>query len=171
MRIQAVRSVREAADAAWLMRGLVEANKVLYSDDLETIGRYYSGAWFLADPPEVPPRFRPPNGEVLVAYVADAPVGTVAICRMDAAHCALKSIFVAPENRNAGMAAALSCAAIELAGSQGYQFIRLTTGSRQLPARRLYERLGFSIVAPWDENPPDGYDHFERALPHTLPRA
>lgn len=45
-----------------------------------------------------------------------------------------------------------------------YKFVRLTTGMRQLAARRLYEKLGFEMVTPWDIDPPEGYDYFELKL-------
>lgn len=143
------------------MRGLYEVNKALYSDDLDTIEEYYSGSWFFDDAPEVPAEYRPPLDDVLVAYLDHIPVGTVAIYRMDDSHCELKSMFVAPEHRKAGVASALCEAVIGLAKKQGYRNVRLTTGVRQLPARRLYERLGFKLVTPWDGDPPEGYDYFE----------
>lgn len=161
MDVQSVRSAAEMKDAAKLMRGLYEANKVLYSDDFETIEEYYRGSWFFDDAPAIPTEYRPPLGDVLVAYFDREPVGTVAICRMDDLHCELKSMFVVPEYRKNGVASALCDAVIRLAREQGYRIVRLTTGVRQLPARRLYENLGFKVVAPWDSDPPDGYDYFE----------
>lgn len=161
MDIQAARSTQEVADAANLMRDLVEANKALYSDDLATIEEYYRDSWFFDDEPQVPSMYQPPNGDILVAYMDGKPAGTVAIYRMDGSHCELKSMFVQPECRNNGVALALCKAVIELARAQEYRTVRLTTGVRQLAARRLYERLGFRIVAPWDSNPPAGYDYFE----------
>ncbi len=161
MDVQALRSAAEMKHAANLMRGLYEANKILYSDDLETIEAYYRGSWFFNDTPQVPTEYRPPLGDVLVDYLDHKPVGTVAIYRMDDRHCELKSMFVVPEYRKNGVASALCDAVIGLAKKQGYQKVRLTTGVRQLPARRLYERLGFKVVTPWDSDPPDGYDYFE----------
>jgi GNAT superfamily N-acetyltransferase len=164
MKVLPIRTPLEITAAARLMRGLLEANKVLYSDDLVTIEDYYRGSWFFGENPEVPLEYRPPNGDVLVAYVDGDPAGTVAIYRMDRAHCELKSMFVAPEHRKTGVAATLCNAVTDLAMEQGYQSVRLTTGVRQLSARRLYNRLGFELVAPWDCDPPEGYDYFEKRL-------
>lgn len=165
MEVQAVRSPSEVADAAKLMRGLVEANKALYSDDLATIEEYYRGSWFFDEQPAVPLEYRPPQGDVLVGYLGGEAAGTVAIYRMEAEHCELKSMFVPPEYRKNGVAAALCDAVIALAKTQEYQFVRLTTGVRQLAAQRLYQRLGFEMVPPWDSYPPEGYDYFELKLP------
>ena len=58
-----MRSSSGVADAANLMRGLVDANKALYSDDLETIEEYYQCSWFFDHNPEVPLEYRPPQGD------------------------------------------------------------------------------------------------------------
>ena len=164
MDILKARPPTEIADAAMLMRGLYEANRSLYHDDIETIEAYYKGAWFFDEQPVAPEAYRPPRGDVLVAYLAGDPAGTVAIHRMDDDHCELKSMFVRPEPRQHGVAAALCDAVIALAREQGYRHFRLTTGVRQGAARRLYERLGFNRVAPWDDDPPEGYDCFSLAV-------
>jgi GNAT superfamily N-acetyltransferase len=162
--IRPVRSEDEILHAAGLMRGLVEANKLLYSDDLETIEEYYRGAWFFAENPKIPAEYCPPQGDVLLAYLDGNPVGTVAIYRMNDTCCELKSMFVAPTYRKQGVAEALCDAVISLAQAQNYALVRLTTGLRQVAARMLYEKLGFAIVQPWEADPPDGYDYFELKL-------
>lgn len=164
MDIRPVRSNTEINDAAMLMRGLADANKVLYSDDLETIVEYYRGSWFFNDPPEVPEEYCPPNGDVLLAYLSGSPAGTVAIYRMDSKHCELKSMFVSPDHRRQGVAVKLCEAVIHLARAQDYHSVRLTTGVRQPEARQLYHQFGFSPVIPWDDEPPEGYDYFEVVL-------
>ena len=165
--VRPVRTISEISDAAKLMRGLVDANKDLYNDDLETIKKYYHGSWFFSDHPEIPKEYCPPQGDVLLAYLGDVPAGTVAFYRMDDDHCELKSMFVPSEHRRNGVAAVLCDAVIGLARSQGYRAVRLTTGERQSGARLLYSQLGFSIVTPWDISPPEGYDYFELALSWT----
>lgn len=161
MKIVKARSRTEIGDAASLMRGLYEANKALYHDDLETIENYYRGSWFFEAAPAIPDKYRPPQGDVLVGYLEGRPAGTVAIYQMDDNNCELKSMFVSAEYRGAGVAQALCGKVIELAKDQGYRTVRLTTGVRQKPARRLYEGLGFKRVNPWDTDPPEGYDYFE----------
>lgn len=164
VKILNARSQTEVDDAASLMRGLYETNKALYHDDLKTVEDYYDGSWFFEASPTVPDKYRPPHGDVLVGYLDGIPAGTVAIHRMDRNNCEMKSMFVAPRFRGAGIAQALCEMVIELARNQGYRTVRLTTGVRQIPARRLYEGLGFKIVKPWDTDPPEGYDYFELGL-------
>lgn len=164
MDIVPARSTKQVTEAANLMCGLVEVIKALYADDLVTLEEYYRGSWFFDDEPAVPAQYRPPNGDVLVAYLNGCAAGTVATYRMDGDHCELKSMFVSPDHRRKGVAAALCDAVINLARSQGYKIVRLSTGLRQPEARRLYEELGFKVVTPWISDPPEGYDYFELKL-------
>ena len=144
------------------MVGLVESNKRRYCDELEMLEAYYRGSWFFEPNPSVPKEYTPPDGDVLVAY-DDAGVaeGTVAICRMDASHCELKSMFVPEPRRGKGIAAALCLEAFGIARNLGYKTMRLTTGEKQPEAQALYRKLGFAVVAPWDDDPPAGFDYFE----------
>ena len=151
-------------DAALLMRGLVESNKERYPDQIELLDDYYTGSWFLDESPRVPIEYSPPLGDVVVAYSESKPVGTVAIYRMDDTHCELKSMFVPTEQRGKGVAKALCLEALSLAKKMGFKVVRLTTGERQPEARALYIKIGFQIVTPWEENPPEGFDYFENEL-------
>lgn len=164
MKILNVRSQTEISDAARLMRGLYQAVKSLNCDDLQRIEEYYQGAWFFDRSPQIPTEYRPPQGNVLIAYLSDRPVGTVAIRRLDRDHCELKSMFVTKDCRGKGVAPALCKHVIELAKEQGYRSVRLMTGKRQVPARRLYERLGFKMIPSWEANPHEAHDYFELGI-------
>ena len=161
MKLVHARSKEEMADAARLMRGLVDSNKERYPDQIELLDDYYRGSWFLEPAPEIPPEYLPPSGDVIVAYDEREPLGTVAIYRMDELHCELKSMFVPIAHRGKGVAKELCGEVLKSAKALGFKFVRLTTGEKQPEARGLYTKLGFKIVTPWDENPPDGFDYFE----------
>jgi GNAT superfamily N-acetyltransferase len=55
----------------------------------------------------------------------------------------LRRLRVAPEARRLGIGAALTRAVIDWCRADGVPFLHLHTTSAQLPARALYERLGF----------------------------
>ena len=152
------------ADAAHLMRGLVDSNKERYPDQIELLDDYYYGSWFLEPTPEIPPEYPPPSGDVIVAYDEQESLGTVAIYRMDDLHCELKSMFVPVEHRGKGVAKELCGEVLKSAKSLGFKFVRLTTGEKQPEARGLYTKLGFRIVTPWEDNPPEGFDYFEKEV-------
>ena len=164
MKILEVRSQTETDDAANLMRGLYEAVRSINSDDTQRVDAYYQGAWFFDDVPEIPTEYRPPRGDILIAYQRDKPVGTVAICRMDQYHRELTSMFVTRECRGSGVAQVLCKRAIGLAKEHGYHTVRLMTSKRQVPAMRLYERLGFKLVKSWETNPHDAHHYFELGI-------
>ncbi len=164
MKILEVRSQREIDDAASLMRGLYEAVRSLNRDDLQRIEEYYRGSWFFDSSPKIPTEYRPPQGDVLIAYLNDRPIGTVAVRRMDRDHCELKSMFVTKDCRGSGVAPVLCKRVIGLAKEQGYRSVRLITGERQVPARRLYEKLGFKMVASWESKPHEAHDYFELSI-------
>ena len=164
MKLVHARSRDEMADAAHLMRGLVESNKERYPDQIELLDDYYRGSWFLDPTPEIPSEYLPPSGDVIVAYDELKPLGTVAIYRMDELHCELKSMFVPTAHRGKGVAKRLCGEVINSAKDLGFKYVRLTTGEKQPEARSLYTKLGFKIVAPWEDNPPDGFDYFETEI-------
>lgn len=149
------------ADAAVLMRGLVESNKDRYPDQIELLDDYYRGSWFLTSTPRIPAEYLPPMGDVIVAYDDQEPIGTVALCRMDETYCELKSMFVPDAHRGKGVAKRLCDEVLTSARSLGFKVVRLTTGEKQPEARSLYTKLGFEITKPWEDNPPDGFDYFE----------
>lgn len=164
LEILPVRNQTEMADSARLMIGLVHSNKERYSDERQMLDEYYVGSWFFEKTPVVPALYKPPNGDVLVAYLNGIPAGTVAICRMDDGYCELKSMFVPPEHRGKGIAAALCDEVLIVAQKLGYRCVRLTTGEKQPEAQALYRKLGFKVVTPWDANPPAGFSYFEKTL-------
>ena len=164
MEIRLVRTEAETATAAQFMVGLVESNKERYSDQLEMLETYYRGSWFFETTPKLPDTYRPPHGDVLLAYIDAIAVGTIAIGRMDDQFCEIRSMFVPPEQRGRGIATALCLEALKLAQSYGYTGARLTTGEKQPEAHGLYQKLGFVPVTPWDQAPMAGLWYFEQAF-------
>ena len=164
MKIYSARTEAETAAAAKLMIGLVESNKERYPQQLEMLETYYRDAWFFDPAPKLPEAYQPPRGDVLVAYIDTIPVGTVALGRMDDTYCELRSMFVPPARRGEGIATALCREALDVARGYGYKAVRLTTGEKQPEAQRLYQKLGFSAVAPWDSDPSSILCYFEKAL-------
>jgi ribosomal protein S18 acetylase RimI-like enzyme len=55
----------------------------------------------------------------------------------------LNDLFVRPETRGAGVAESLLAAAVEFARDAGALRLTLSTARSNLPAQRLYERLGW----------------------------
>jgi ribosomal protein S18 acetylase RimI-like enzyme len=92
------------------------------------------------------------SGPTLIAEVDGAPAGMARVVVEDgAAH--LYSMWVAPEARGRGVGALLIATSIEwLARHHPGMTLLLEVVETNLPARRLYERCGFTLVGP---NPED----------------
>lgn len=81
----------------------------------------------------------------LVAELHGAPVG-MAWTKVDADDPAIVNLFqmwVAPEARGQGVAAALLAEAVRWSSARGAQALQLGVNCANLPAVRLYERAGF----------------------------
>lgn len=67
----------------------------------------------------------------------------------------IKRMYVAPEARRAGVAAAILRALEEWARVHGYRVARLETGLRQPGAIRLYEIAGYFRIPPYGQHADD----------------
>jgi putative acetyltransferase len=106
-------------------------------------------------------------GIFLLAIEAETIVGTGAIRRIDTALCELTRMFVDPSHRRTGLGTRLATDLLGWARQRGYHRVRLTSNKRLLASHRLYAKLGFAVVRPWE---PDGDAHslyFVRDLQDT----
>jgi GNAT superfamily N-acetyltransferase len=65
----------------------------------------------------------------------------------------IKRMYVRPEARSRGVAAALLRTLEEAAAVLGYARTRLDTGPKQVTAQRLYRAAGYAEIAPYNDNP------------------
>ncbi len=106
-------------------------------------------------------------GDTAVVLAGDGPDG-LAVLRFRPSiwsaglECYLAELYVIPDRRGQGLGRALMEAAIELARSEGADYMDLGTSEEDVAARALYESLGFSNR----EGKPDGPINFyyEREL-------
>jgi GNAT superfamily N-acetyltransferase len=89
----------------------------------------------------------------LCAVSAGQIVGTGAIKGLDDRECEMARMFVASGYRNRGIGRAIADELIRFARMAGYDRIRLSSNNALVASHRLYERLGFQPVPPWE---PDG---------------
>lgn len=83
---------------------------------------------------------------VVIAEVANLPVGCGAMKRFDEHGVELKRMFVAPTHRRTGVARAIIAALEAWARELGYTRAVLETGTLQHEAIALYERAGFARI-------------------------
>jgi putative acetyltransferase len=91
------------------------------------------------------------RGAFLIAYRSGQPVGCGALRRIDARTGEIKRMYVSPEERGRGVGRViLETLEVEARGL-GIARPVLETGARQPEAIALYERAGFSTIAPFGE--------------------
>lgn len=88
------------------------------------------------------------DGDTEVVVAGDPPEG-LAVLRLRKSiwtphlECYLAELYVVPDRRGKGTGRAIMEVAIALARERGADWMDLGTASSDIPARRLYERLGF----------------------------
>lgn len=137
------------SDVRSLMRAFLAWHRERHVEDLALIDSYFDeGAWEreLAD---LPGKYAPPKGCLLIAYHDERPAGCVALHDLGDDVCEMKRMFVPAKFRGLGVGRALADRIMDDARAAGYRRMRLDTSRRQDEAIRLYERSGFRRIAPY----------------------
>lgn len=103
----------------------------------------------------LPGQYAPPQGALLIARDANAALGCVAMRPLADNVAEMKRLYVAPEGRGRGLGRALTLAIIDAARAAGHRELRLDTLAPMREAQTLYRSLGFTEIAPYNDNPPD----------------
>jgi ribosomal protein S18 acetylase RimI-like enzyme len=100
---------------------------------------------------DLPGKYAPPNGELLIAWDMEGrPSACVALRPLnDERYCEMKRLYVLPQARSFGLGETLAKAIIVAAKARGYSALRLDTLSTMNTATSLYERMGFHRIAPY----------------------
>jgi GNAT superfamily N-acetyltransferase len=109
---------------------------------------------------ELPGKYSPPTGRLLLAYKIVAGMKNLSGCSalrpIDAAICEMKRLYVRLEFRGRGIGRTLVESLIASAREIGYTAMRLDTLSTMREAHKLYSQLGFREIAPYLHNPVPG---------------
>lgn len=104
----------------------------------------------------LPGKYAPPKGCVLLADREGEIEGCVAMRPVNPAMCEMKRLYVRRQARGSHLGRALAQRLIEEARSVGYKEMRLDVQAKFVPARRLYASLGFVAAEPISFNPVPG---------------
>jgi len=153
-----VRSARSPAD--------LDGTRKLFREYEAWLGYDLCFQGFEAELAALPGRYAPPAGRLLLAEVAGALVGCVALREFGPGIAEMKRLYVRDAARGTGAGRALADRVVADARAIGYSAMRLDT--LRLPkmaaANRLYERMGFRDIPPYYPNPLPEARYMELAL-------
>ncbi len=93
----------------------------------------------------------PGRGAFVIARLGDEPVGCGAVRRLPDGRGEIKRMYVAPQARRRGIAAAVLAALEEHSARLGIADLVLETGDAQPEALGLYARAGYSRIPCWGD--------------------
>lgn len=114
----------------------------------------------------MPGKYAHPTGALLLARTdTGLPIGCVGLRSLgDHETCEMKRLYVSPLGRGTGLGKALTLEVLDQARRMGYRRVRLDTLRSMTGAMALYEKLGFSEVEPYYNNPLEGTRFLELNL-------
>jgi putative acetyltransferase len=134
----------------------VEQARALFEEYAAWLGISLCFQNFAQELAELPGRYTPPEGRLLLALDEDRLAGCVALRRLDALTCEMKRLYVRAEARGKGLGRRLTEAIIEEARAAGYRRMRLDTlPAKMREANIIYHSLGFRKINPYYDNPVD----------------
>lgn len=113
---------------------------------------------------DLPGRYGPPRGALLIAWRGEEAAGCVALRDLGDATCEMKRLWVRSKFRSMGIGRQLAEAVVKEGTALGYGRMRLDTVASMAEAIRLYRSLGFEAIPPYTHNPLPQALYFERPL-------
>ena len=136
----------EVSDARRLMQAFATWRREPPCSDMASEEWSFEGQEFEDELAELPERFAPPHGRLLIAYEADQPAECAALCDLGNGVCEAERIFVADLFRGQRIGRALVERLFLEARGAGYRRMRLGTSLREDEAMRLCGHAGFQQI-------------------------
>ncbi len=112
----------------------------------------------------LPGKYAPPSGRLLVARSDAGLAGTVALRSLGDGICEMKRLFVREAYRGQGLGRQLVSRILDEARKTGYQRMRLDTLASMTEAVTLYKSTGFQVIPAYYHNPLPNVVYFELDL-------
>jgi ribosomal protein S18 acetylase RimI-like enzyme len=114
---------------------------------------------------ELPGRYAPPQGRLLLALSDEKLAGCIALREIGEGICEMKRLYVRPEFRGQRIGRELTTLLIEEARKIGYARMRLDTLPLKMKeAAIVYRSFGFTEIEPYYHNPYEGVVYMELVL-------
>lgn len=134
----------------------LEVVRALFAEYAASLGVDLAFQGFESELAELPGKYQPPAGRLLLAWKDGRAVGSIALRPLDASRCEMKRLYVRPEARGEKLGRRLAERICQEARQAGYARICLDTLPMMAPAQSLYESLGFVPIEPYVFNPVPG---------------
>jgi ribosomal protein S18 acetylase RimI-like enzyme len=135
----------------------LELVRGLFEEYVASLGIDLSFQGVGAELAQLPGKYAPPRGVVLLARDAAGAMGCVALRPWtQPGVCEIKRLYVRPAARGRSLGRQLAEAVVAWANHAGYRRVLLDTLGSMQAARRLYASLGFRPVEPYYHNPVPG---------------
>jgi putative acetyltransferase len=143
----------------------VQTARQLFEEYADALGISLCFQNFEQELAELPGRYSPPTGRLLLAYSDQNVAGCIALRGLDSNVCEMKRLFVRPSFRSYGLGRVLVNEIINEARRIGYERMRLDTFPGKMDtAIALYRDLGFQEIKPYYDNPVEGATFMELML-------
>ena len=136
----------------------LEVVRAIFGKYAESLGIDLAFQGFEGELAELPGKYRPPAGRLLLAWNGSRAVGSIALRPLDTGTntCEMKRLYVRPEARGERLGRRLVERICQEAREAGYARICLDTLPMMVSAQSLYESLGFVSIEPYVFNPIPG---------------
>lgn len=151
-----IRDARSVADMATL--------RELFTEYQRWLGVDLCFQGFEAELAGLPGRYAPPGGCLLLAEEAGAAAGCVGVWALEAGICEMKRLWVRPRWRGRGLGRRLAEDSLAASRAAGYRRMRLDSLAHLTEALALYRSMGFTVTAPYYDNPLPGVVYLELDL-------
>jgi GNAT superfamily N-acetyltransferase len=116
----------------------------------------------------LPGAYSAPTGALLAGEASGQIVACGALRSIADGTCELKRIYVRPGFRGLRLGEKICIELMKCGRELGYRNVRLDTLRRLVPAGRMYEKLGFAEIEPYNFNPEPDIVYLERGLDADL---
>lgn len=119
---------------------------------------------FAAELEDLPGKYAPPDGALLLAMQDQQAAGCVALRRLSPTDAEMKRLYFQPAYFHFGIGRELTRCIVERGRELGYRRMVLDTLDSMQGAQALYRSLGFASIEPYYDNPLPAALYFARDL-------
>jgi GNAT superfamily N-acetyltransferase len=130
--------------------------RTLFHEYADTVGVDLAFQGFAAEVADLPGKYAPPAGRLLLAWQRTEAVGCICLRPLVGNTCEMKRLYVRPQARGEQLGRRLAERICAEARAAGYSRICLDTLPSMASAQRIYESLGFKPIEPYVFNPVEG---------------